>query len=395
VQSLKANLLKQTMGTLDTVLIQYELLPPADVSLLVQDCGRQGEPLERYLVARGCLEPTALPVLRTLQMGAVSMDSEQVRQIFRFESLLQRVDMLRRGTAAPAPPVSLPDPAPPMLAMPEVGDMLGKCEIVAVLGHGATATVYQAFHKFLRIPVALKVLSPRLLLQNPDMESMFLDEAMNTARLNHPSLVRVFDAEKTPQYTYMVMEYIDGPTLTRLIEPCGKLPMEHAIQAAIEICSVLEYALEFNMIHRDIKPDNLMLTRKSELKLADFGLARVMHSPDQYQRTSGGLWGTPYYMSPEQFGDVNQLDHRSDMYSLGATLYYLSTGSLPLPGDSVLEVMMGHLNRTPEAPHVLNPELSLAFSDLILRLLAKHPQHRYPDYSHLIADLQRLQVSRN
>lgn len=389
---MKANLLKQTMGTLDTVLIQYDLLPQADVSLLVQDCTRQGESLERYLVARGCLEQAALPVLRTLQMGVMPMEPDQVKQMFRFESLQQRVDMLRRGIAAPAPPVSLPDSAPPAPLMPAVGDILGKCEIVAVLGYGATATVYQAFHKFLRIPVALKVLSPQLLLQNPDMESMFLDEAMNTARLNHPSLVRVFDAEKTAQYTYMVMEYIDGPTLTRLIEPCGKLPMEHAIQAAIEICYVLDYALEFQMIHRDIKPDNLMLTRKSELKLADFGLARVINSPDQYQRTSGGLWGTPYYMSPEQFGDANQLDHRSDMYSLGATLYHLATGRLPFPGDSVLEVMMGHLNRMPEAPHVLNQELSLDFSNLILRLLEKHPKHRYPDYPYLIADLQRLQA---
>ena len=201
---------------------------------------------------------------------------------------------------------------------PEVGDTIGKYTIKSILGKGATATVYKAVHKYLNIEVALKILSPELIEQDKTIQERFLEEAMNHARLQHANLVRITDVEKDSQFTYMVMDFVDGDTLEKIVKKEGAIEPLKAIKIILEISRALKYALDSNMIHRDIKPANIIITKDEQVKLADFGLAKNVQEKDRFD-TAGKIYGTPYYMSPEQFTDPVNVDHRSDIYSIGTT----------------------------------------------------------------------------
>jgi serine/threonine protein kinase len=278
-----------------------------------------------------------------------------------------------------------------VISFPQINETLGKYRIISVLGKGTTATVYKASHKYLNVEVALKVLSPQLVQEDESIRERFLEEAMNHAKLSHNNFVRIIDVENEDKYTYIVMEYIDGAALDDILKLKEVIPPLQAIKIILEVCKALKYALELNIIHRDIKPGNIIITKNSEVKLADFGLAKSIHEPDKHHKIQGQIFGTPFYMSPEQFVDSAGVDHHSDLYSLGATIYHMVTGKLPFETESLTEIISMHLNKIPEPPAMVNPEVNIPFSDIIMKLLEKKPADRYQNYLELIRDLEEVE----
>jgi tRNA A-37 threonylcarbamoyl transferase component Bud32 len=388
---------------LSDVLEMAELISHEEQKLLTIYLQENNKELQAFLLEHEIINAKSLMGLKVLEQGFGSLNKDNSRRIFsRPETLLKLIQQWSADKAAAEQAAAERAAAEQAAAeraaarkrrlqYPEPGDMVGKCQLTSVLGSGATSRVYLGFHSFLRKNVAIKILSPRLVEKSSDAEARFLHEAINTAKLDHTNLVRVLDADRNENYTYMIMEYIDGPTLKELLERSGAIKPLNAIRIIQKVLPALDYAQKFHIIHRDIKPGNIMLSRNGDVKLADLGLAKIVDSPDLYQTTEmGTIHGTPYYMPPEQ--DSENLDFRGDMYSLGATLYHLVTGELPLNGDTIPQIIYKHLYEQPIPPQERNPEVGEALGEVILRLIAKKPEDRYPDYQSLINLFNRLEV---
>ena len=229
-----------------------------------------------------------------------------------------------------------------------IGKELGKYELRERIGRGGMAEVYKAYHASLDRYVALKVLHP-FLGTDPEFKERFEREARNVAQLRHPNIVQVYDFDFDPvrELYYMVMEYLDGPTLrTRLMQLSlqGELfTIPEALRITRSMAGALEYAHSRDMIHRDLKPGNIMFDADSRVVLTDFGIARIVSGPNM--TASGSMVGTPAYMSPEQ-GLGQAGDHRSDIYSLGVVLYQLVTGATPFDADTPIAI-----SNQPEPQH--------------------------------------------
>jgi len=271
---------------------------------------------------------------------------------------------------------------------------LGKFEILERLGRGGMAEVYRARQPSLDRFVAIKVLHP-FLADDPEFTARFEREARNIARLKHPNIVQVHDFEtdlETETY-YMVMELIDGPTLKDVLERLNSraehMDVRDALRITRDAASALAYAHSLSMVHRDVKPANLMLDRGHRVVLTDFGIARIMSSS---QLTSGtAMVGTPAYMAPEQgLGDAG--DERSDLYSLGAILYQMVTGRLPYDGETPLSVVLKHLNDPIPSARTVNKDVPASVDTLIQRLMAKDPTERYQTANELILDIERIEA---
>jgi len=282
---------------------------------------------------------------------------------------------------------------PPLIRKIEPGDVIGRCRTIRELGRGGVGTVYLATHQTLQIEVALKVLSPSLSMDNPGLAERFIREAQLAARIRHPNVIAVMDAahdEATGLY-YIVMEYVGGGSLSWHLRN-GPLPEAKALAIVTGIAHALVIAEENRIVHRDIKPDNIMLDLRGTAKLADLGLAK--HAIDS--RTSltlgGSFMGTPAYMSPEQARDAKVADTRDDIYSLGASFYECLTGEPPFQGETPYNIMSELLTKPSPNPRALRPDISLS-ADLICRkMMAKTRDLRYADARALLQDLQHAQT---
>lgn len=270
---------------------------------------------------------------------------------------------------------------------------LGKYEVIERLGRGGMAEVFRAYHQSLDRFVAIKVLHA-FLADDPEFKSRFEKEARNIARLKHPHIVGVYDFENdtaTESY-FMVMELIEGSTLkdvlTDLATRGERLPLPDAIRMVREAASALAYAHTQGMIHRDVKPANLMIDKQNRVVLTDFGIAKIVTGA-QFT-ASGGMIGTPAYMAPEQ-GLGDQGDERSDLYSLGVILYQLVTGRLPFEAETPLAIILKHLNEPVPSARVVAPDVPEAIDHIAMRLMAKEPNARYQTANALIADLERIE----
>ncbi|MCS7070150.1 MAG: protein kinase, partial [Anaerolinea sp.] len=269
----------------------------------------------------------------------------------------------------------------------------GKYEVVERLGRGGMAEVYRAYHPTLDRYVAIKVLHP-FLADDPEFTSRFEKEARHIARLRHENIVQVYDFEndaETETY-FMVMELIDGRTLKDIIaeqvERGTLLPLKESLRIVREAAQALAYAHSQKMIHRDVKPANLMIDQTGRVVLTDFGIAKIVTGVQFTQ--SGGMIGTPVYMSPEQgLGEAG--DERSDLYSLGVILFQLVTGRLPYDAETPLAVILKHLNDPIPSARQFNPRLPEAVDRIIERLLAKSLDDRYPNAQELIRDLEQVE----
>ena len=276
-------------------------------------------------------------------------------------------------------------------AMPETGAThIGKYPVTRRLGKGAMGEVWLGHHPELDIPVAVKVLSALLTEQDPGFVTRFLKEARTAARINHPNVVRVYDAGSDGDKHFIVMEFVDGGTARdRLAAAKGPLPTAEALRLVEQVAAALEAAAEFQIVHRDIKPENIMLDSKGTAKLADLGLAKQLGANDGRSMTGTGMaMGTPNYMAPEQARDAKSCDARADIYSLGATLYHLVTGGLPFEAVSSFEMMLKHLREPLPPPKVKNPGLPDSVCAIITKMMAKEPAQRYQTAAALRADLR-------
>jgi serine/threonine protein kinase len=274
---------------------------------------------------------------------------------------------------------------------------LGKYEIVERLGRGGMAEVYRAYHANLDRYVAIKVLHP-FLAEDAEFKNRFEKEARNIARLKHNHIVQVYDFEFDTDSSsyYMVMELIDGVTLKErmfeLHQNGGQFPLQEALRITREAANALSYAHRAGMIHRDVKPANLMLDRQENdrVVLTDFGIAKMVTGA-QFTLT-GGLVGTPAYMSPEQ-GVGESGDERSDLYSLGVILFQMLTGFPPYEAETPLALILKHLNEPIPSAYNIHPGLPEEVDALIIRMMAKEPEERYQNANTVIEDVKDLEAS--
>ncbi len=268
---------------------------------------------------------------------------------------------------------------------------VGRCQILARIGEGGMGVVYRGRHRDLDLDVAVKFLHAHLA-EKPGVAERFLGEARLAARLQTPSIVRVFDCGEAEGHYYIVMEFIDGQTLQAHLAERRTVPAGRALQIAEAVAQALREALDqIGMIHRDVKPANILLTRSGQVKLADLGLAKVVaHEAASAHTVAGTALGTPNYMSPEQFADASRVDHRADIFSLGATLYQMLAGQPPFRGDSFFQI----LKQVEEAePDPLPAHLPAEVHAVVARMMAKRADDRFPAYAELVDSLRRCQHS--
>ena len=264
---------------------------------------------------------------------------------------------------------------------------LGNFQILEKLGVGAMGVVYKARQLSMDRLVALKVL-PRRLAKDRSFIERFLREARSAARLNHPNIVQGIDVGEAEGLYYFAMELVVGESLKDRLTRVGRLSQVEALQIARQVALGLEHANAHHITHRDIKPDNILLTPDGVAKLADLGLAK--RKTDVAVTQHGGPIGTPLYMSPEQARGQDDVDIRSDLYSLGATLYHAVVGSPPFTGPSSMAIITKHLFEKPPSPRAAVPELTEGFASVVLKMLAKQPRQRYQSPAELLEDITRL-----
>jgi len=259
------------------------------------------------------------------------------------------------------------------------------------LGEGGMGVVYRATHALLRRDTAVKLLQPERV--GEKNLARFEREVKLTALLTHPNTIAIYDYGHTPEGVfYYAMEHLDGGDLEQLVAYSGPLPPGRVIWILEQVCGALAEAHALGLIHRDIKPSNVLLCERGGegdvAKLVDFGLVRDLNAPEATRLTQDqALTGTPLYMSPENVTAADTVDHRSDLYSLGALAYFLLTGEPVFAGESVVAVCMAHMHEVPSAPSSLRNEVPPELDAIVLKCLDKQPAARYPDASELRDDL--------
>jgi serine/threonine-protein kinase len=261
-------------------------------------------------------------------------------------------------------------------------------EIHRRLARGGMAQVYLARDRSLDRPVAIKELVPEFA-TDPSFVERFRREAQAAANLAHPNIVGVYDWGTQDGTYFIVMEYIDGPSLSQVIRRDGPLHPRRAAELAGEVAGALGFAHSRGVVHRDVKPGNVLLTGSGQSKVTDFGIARAMSSPDEDLTQAGSVMGTATYFSPEQAQGL-PVDPRSDLYSLGVVLYEMVTGRAPFAGDTPLAIAYKHVQDQPAAPSTVISDLPQGMDAIIMKLLSKRPDDRYASAEELRMDLRRF-----
>jgi formylglycine-generating enzyme required for sulfatase activity/serine/threonine protein kinase len=293
--------------------------------------------------------------------------------------LHRRDELPLRTTALPASDTDAPNPEttpanPPSLPKQD----LGEYRLLTKLGEGGMGAVYKAVHTRLDKVVALKMLSPRLE-DDPQWISRFELEMKAVGRVSHPNIIQAYDAREINGVRFLVTEFVDGVHLGQLLAERGPLPIAEACEIARQAAFGLQAAHEHGLVHRDVKPSNLMLTRQGQVKLLDLGLARVQAaSPTAAKATASGLiMGTADYIAPEQVTDCHGVDIRADIYSLGASLFELLTGNAPFTGKTPLEIITARLLKSPPPIRRLRAGVPETLAAVVHRMLATKPKDRY------------------
>jgi serine/threonine protein kinase len=262
-------------------------------------------------------------------------------------------------------------------------------QILERLGAGAMATVFKARQLSLDRAVAIKVL-PKRFSENPEYVERFYKEGQAAAKLNHPNIVQAIDVGEAGGYHYFAMEFVEGHTLFDELAQGKVFSEQEGLRIITQIAKALAHAHERGLIHRDVKPKNIMITKDGTAKLADMGLARMAADEQAAQAEAGKAYGTPYYISPEQIRGERNIDFRADIYSLGATLYHLVTGRVPFEAPTPAAVMHKHLKQRLIPPDHVNPALSVGLGEVVEVMMAKDPDQRYASTKDLILDLEAV-----
>jgi putative nucleotidyltransferase with HDIG domain len=266
-----------------------------------------------------------------------------------------------------------------------IGAHIGNYRIVTELGGGAMGEVYFAEHAMMGRRAAVKIIREELS-TNAEMVQRFINEARLVNRIGHPNIVEITDFGQIGTRYYIMMELLEGETLEERLEREHTLDEKTAVHIALQVTDALRAAHELGVVHRDLKPENIYLINRPPhndvVKVLDFGIAKLMHptsSSAVNTTTPGAILGTPHYMSPEQCQGDEQLDHRSDVYSMGLVLYRMLTGALPFQGDSVVDILAAQISKQAVPPRELRPELTTRIESLILRSIEKSPDDRFAD----------------
>jgi tRNA A-37 threonylcarbamoyl transferase component Bud32 len=292
----------------------------------------------------------------------------------------------------PSPTASgtTPDIGPAAQTADLTGKKLGDFQLLHRLGQGGMGQVYLAEQVSLKRKVALKILRPDLA-ANPTSLERFKAEALAVARATHANIVQVYAINEAEGLHYMALEYVEGRNLREFLEKKGPPEVLVSLSIMRQVAAALQRASELGIIHRDIKPENILLTRKGEVKVADFGLSRIFAEDGQplHLTQSGVTMGTPLYMSPEQV-EGKPVDFRTDIYSFGVTSYHLLSGQPPFRGQSPFEVAVQHVQKEPTPLHEVRPDLPPEVSTVVHRMMAKKPEDRYQTCRDIVRDLSRL-----
>ncbi|MCK6456771.1 MAG: serine/threonine protein kinase [Phycisphaerae bacterium] len=275
---------------------------------------------------------------------------------------------------------------------------LGPYEIIEPIGRGGMGIVYRARDTVAQRDVALKIL-PRSLAIDDTYLSRFRREAQAASKLKHPNIVTVYDHGVLEKLNYIAFELVDGPSLDRLIRQEERLAEAQVVEIALAVARALQHAHGQGVLHRDIKPGNILVTRGGDVKLADFGMAKYVASSLSFQTTVGRVFGTPAFLSPEQALGADDVDARADIYSLGCVVYNMATGRPPFQGDNPFVVIDQHRRMDPVPIRSINTQISTALEAFVSRAMAKLPEHRYQAADEVIWDLtlirQALRAPRN
>ncbi len=267
------------------------------------------------------------------------------------------------------------------------GKILGnRYELIEKIGGGGMAVVYKARCRLLNRFVAVKILRAEFI-NDEEFVKRFRIEAQAAASLSHPNIVSIFDVGQEDDIHYIVMEYIDGITLKDYITRKGVLPWKEAVRIGIQICSAIEQAHKNHIVHRDIKPHNILITQEGIAKVTDFGIARAVSSSTITM--VGSTIGSVHYFSPEQ-ARGGFTDEKSDLYSLGIAIYEMVTGKVPFDGETPVAIALKHIQNTAEAPSAINPSIPKGLNDIIMKAIRKEQNARYPNASEMLSDLQRI-----
>ena len=277
-----------------------------------------------------------------------------------------------------------------------IGKKLGnRYEIIEQIGAGGMATVYKAKDSLLNRYVALKVLKSQYV-EDAEFKRKFIKEAQSAASLNHQNIVNIFDVGNEEidgrDVNYIVMEYINGKTLKEEIDQRGIIPVDEMINYSVQIASAIEIAHKNNIIHRDIKPQNIMIDENKTVKVTDFGIARVSSSSTLTYTSS--VLGTVHYISPEQ-AKGKYIDEKSDIYSMGVVMYEMVTGRVPFDAENVVGIALRHIQDPLIPPMELNTSLPPEINYIIVKTLEKNPANRYQSVGELIEDLKNYKLIGN
>lgn len=275
-----------------------------------------------------------------------------------------------------------------MIDIMMTGKMIAnRYEIIEEVGKGGMAVVYKAKCLVLNRYVAIKVLRPEFR-EDTDFIARFKAEAQSAGSLSHPNIVSIYDVGQEDDLDYIVMEYVEGVTLKQYIDAKVVIPWKEAVDYAAQICSGLEHAHKKGIVHKDIKPHNIIITREGTLKITDFGIAKVMSTSTITTGGAAGM-GSVHYFSPEQ-ARGGYIDAKTDIYSLGILMYEMVTGRLPFEGDTAVAVAMQHIEKEPTPPSDLNKDIPQSLENVILRAMSKEQNMRYDTATKMMIDLKKV-----
>lgn len=291
------------------------------------------------------------------------------------------------GGAAPAEAKPKKEEGKPAEKKKEV--QLGDFKLMKKLGQGGMGEVFLANQVSLDRNVALKILSKDMA-KKPGFVERFVREARAMAKIDHPNAVKVYAADTDKGYNYVAIEFIDGQSMQDWMDDKGKLEVGDAVHVVMCCADALAHAHELNIVHRDIKPDNILVTKKGAVKVADFGLAKALDDEDMSMTQSGTGLGTPLYMPPEQARDAKNVDLRTDIYALGVTFYYFLTGKLPFEGETVIKLILSKEKGQYASVRKHNSAVPERLELIVDKMIQKDKNHRYANCAELMADLDKL-----
>jgi serine/threonine-protein kinase len=306
------------------------------------------------------------------EIGVLSRAFKSLVEDLKEKAALVDYMMAAAGREATRPITSMPTEALRPGAL-----FAGRYEVKEILGSGGMGIVYRAFDRELQEPVAIKTLRPEVMGGGSSALERFKQEIRLARRIAHRNVVRTYDLGEVNGMYYLTMEYVEGTSLKQLIDSRGRLPVAVALTVGKQLCRALEVAHAEGVIHRDIKPQNIVVDPTGFLKVTDFGIARLANPPQGQGLTEAGVSiGTPDYMSPEQLSGA-ELDPRSDLYAAGVVLFECVTGRVPYVADTPWALVAKHLEEDPPSPRALNADVPETFAAVILRAMAKEPGQRF------------------